>query len=200
MYEKNIIINLKTNSANSETGYKVYDEDGNVILSRGPFGLSSNTQYFDTLSNLSGCYKILVNDSGDDGLDWWANNDGQGFLRLRSTNSPYKTIATDFGKFIDYNFVAGEVSANEELEFENFVDVYPNPFYNEINVVSEGVKSDVLITIYDQIGREVFSKNYQNNNLIFNKNIELQHLRSGLYFVSIKNDGKEAIKKIVKID
>jgi hypothetical protein len=198
-YTKDIIINIKTNGANNETGYKVYDENGNVILSRGPNGLNPNTYYYDTLTNLQGCYKILVSDSGNDGLDWWANNDGQGFLRLRSINGAYKTIATDFGKFIDYNLVAGEVSGIEDLSYEYHVDAYPNPFTNEINVIAEGFDGNVELILYDQMGRNVHKETIVSNDKIINNKLKIKDIDNGFYYLSIRDRNKHTMKKLIKM-
>ena len=140
MYASDIIINLKTNNNNTETGFKVYDENGDQIFSRGPNGLGSNTTYLDTLTNLNGCYKIVVTDSGENGLEWWANpNGGSGYIRVKSIGGNYRTIGTDFGSIVDYNFVAGEVMVNTEEPIANTsIDIFPNPGRDVFHIQTEG--------------------------------------------------------------
>ena len=72
-YESAIVLEFKTNFAPSESSYSVFNENGTIIHS--VFGgVQSNRVFRDTLRGLQGCYQILIEDSGQDGLSWWANN------------------------------------------------------------------------------------------------------------------------------
>ena len=45
--------------------------------------MSSFTTYNDTIRNLIGCYSLTFSDSDEDGISWWANGDGDGFIRMK---------------------------------------------------------------------------------------------------------------------
>jgi hypothetical protein len=67
--------------------------------------MSNNTTYKDTFDLGYGCYQLYIKDSGDDGLAWWANNDGTGYARIREVGGGVvKTFEPDFGKSIIHNF------------------------------------------------------------------------------------------------
>ena len=68
----------------SETSWVIFNNKGSSIYTSGL--LAPNTQYKDTLTFNNGCYALYVTDSDDDGLDFWANNDGGGMLRFRRLN------------------------------------------------------------------------------------------------------------------
>ena len=79
---------IQTNSGTSlpfisETTWDIYDSQGNTIYTSGP--LSWGTQYRDTILLNPGCYRFEVMDTDDDGLDFWANNDGSGVVRFITT-------------------------------------------------------------------------------------------------------------------
>ena len=116
-----------------------------LLNTAGNISLKYGTNYIDTLTNLNGCYKIYVSDVGEEGFSWWANpNDGDGYIRVRPPNGgSLKTIATDFGKFVEYNFVAGELSSlNNPIE-DRFLVVFPNPSRDLINILAEGFEKEI---------------------------------------------------------
>ncbi|WP_196889167.1 T9SS type A sorting domain-containing protein [Aureivirga sp. CE67] len=81
------------------------------------------------------------------------------------------------------------------IEEEKVVlNLYPNPFKNELKFeTNPNAKiSDVLI--YDQTGRVVYkSKEIYNNKIILNQN-----LSPGLYVISLEVDGQKITKKVTK--
>jgi len=105
----------------------VYDENGNVVLQKLSAGLSGNTIYRDTLTNINGCYRLEINDTGEDGLSWWANNDGDGYIALKPIGGSWNTLPTDFGSIYRYDFTAGIVVSTEEVLADEVITIYPNP-------------------------------------------------------------------------
>ena len=79
---------LQTNSGSiglnqSETSWDIFDRDNNLVYESANGGsLMINSQYRDTLVFDDG-YTFLMNDTDDDGIDFWANNDGAGMARFR---------------------------------------------------------------------------------------------------------------------
>ena len=58
-----------------------------------------------------------MNDTDDDGIDFWANNDGAGMARFRKLGASWiKIFEGDFGKFIHHEFqVNNNTTSIEEL-------------------------------------------------------------------------------------
>jgi hypothetical protein len=81
-YPSTFIVEVKTNNASHETSYTVTDMNGNVVLTRDD--LDDNTNYKDTIDFADGCYTFRLEDSGGDGLSFFANSDGSGYARFKS--------------------------------------------------------------------------------------------------------------------
>ncbi len=197
-YDSDIIIEFRTNSRPNETSYEVYDFNGNRIHWRTVGNLSANTTYRDTLKDLDGCYKILVSDFDNDGLSWWANNDGNGYVRIRSVGSNYDEIATDFGSFIDYNFTAGMLTDSEEVLLDTDLGIFPNPSIDGFHI--EGLEewnSEININIADQMGRTVKLETY--NKIDLQKGVYNLDLLPGIYIINLNDGDKRASVKWIKL-
>jgi hypothetical protein len=182
---------INTFSQISESSWEFFDNDGNSISASGD--LISNTQYRDTLTFPDGCYTFKVTDTDDDGLDFWANNDGGGMVRFRELGASWlKTFEGDFGRFIHHEFRTEDVLSNSEIKNKN-IKVYPNPATNEIAVIGNLINSSELI-LTDNIGRIVSITKIEKNKTAHKINIS--NLSKGIYFISVDNN--KIIKKIVK--
>ncbi|MCL9806606.1 M4 family metallopeptidase [Flavobacterium amniphilum] len=98
------------------------------------------------------------------------------------------------GVFVD-NFVVQGTLGNNENSFEQFA-VYPNPSNGKFNVVLS--TSDVVnIGIYDLRGRSVYNKSFESTGSVFNKEIDLNSLSSGVYILNVNSGGKREAKRII---
>ncbi|MFB1004126.1 MAG: hypothetical protein QMC70_08320, partial [Bacteroidia bacterium] len=70
----------RTNNAGNETKVSIKNEWGNEVFSRDNFGANEIAR--DTIMLGPGCYNLTIEDSDDDGLSFFANNDGSGFFRV----------------------------------------------------------------------------------------------------------------------
>ena len=175
----------------SESSWEFFDNDGSSIYASGD--LISNTQYRDTLTFPDGCYTFKVTDTDDDGLDFWANNDGGGMARFRELGAGWlKAFEGDFGRFIHHEFRTEDVLSSSEIKTKN-IKVYPNPAINEIAVIGNLTNSSELI-LTDNIGRIVSITEIDRNKTTHKINIS--NLSKGIYFISVDNN--KIIKKIVK--
>ena len=193
-----IVIELRTNAANFETTYKVFDEERNVVLF-----VNGSTQAFttvrDTLFNLNGCYTLEVTDIDGDGLDFFANNDGIGFLRLRELGGATKVIEPDFGSFVNYGFTAGLISSTEE-ELEDGLSLFPNPTDGKLYVTGLGDwSSQVSVQLYDQTGKLFFSSDSLDKYQLVDGQVEgITNLPNGLYYITIRDDQRIQTRSFVK--
>lgn len=106
-------------------------------------------------------------------------------------NTPVGETANEYGCSSSQT-----LSLNEHQITNNQISIYPNP-NNGIIHYNLSTSSDIkLITIYDKIGRRIFSTN--NIDLIKNKSIDLTNQKAGIYFVKFhfKND-QIFIKKVI---
>lgn len=198
-YEGGFVIETRTNSV-KETSYRVEDIDGNVLLNRAAASLSNNSVYRDTLNNLNGCFRVIVTDSDQDGISWWANNDGNGYVRVKEIGKPWQTIATDFGAFIEYNFTSGIISNIDNLEKITTVNIYPNPGSGDAFLTSlNGWDNEVSVTVNDVSGKSILSKNVQAITISNRPLNFLQNLDSGIYFINIQDSKRIASVKYIRL-
>ena len=145
--------------------------------------------------DLNGCYKLVVEDGGQDGLNWWASpSQGAGYARMRKTGSSVvKTFQADFGGGFEYNFTTNWSLINDKVDFENIFSIYPNPTNN--NFTLEGADLNrAQVKVIDVLGHTI--------NLIQTRGdsafeFNTFNLAKGVYFVVISKDGLDATKKVV---
>jgi hypothetical protein len=175
----------------SESSWEFFDNDGSSIYASGD--LISNTQFRDTLTFPEGCYTFKVTDTDDDGLDFWANNDGGGMVRFRELGAGWlKVFEGDFGRFIHHEFRTEGVLSSSDLDDIN-ISIFPNPASDKILVSGDLANSSEII-LTDNIGRIISITNIDKNNTAHK--IDISRLSKGIYFISI--DDNKTIKKIVK--
>ena len=84
----------------------------------------------------------------------------------------------------------------ETNSFENFA-LYPNPNNGEFNIkLVSGSTDDINIQVNDIGGRKVYDKTFANTN-IFEQNITIDNLNTGIYLVTVSDGLKKIVKKIV---
>ncbi|MDZ4667519.1 MAG: LamG-like jellyroll fold domain-containing protein [bacterium] len=149
-----ITLEFRTNNRPTENSFKLYDDWGTLIDSK-DFTEANTT--FTKNYVLGGCYKLVVEDKGHDGVQWWANTaQGTGFIRIKRDNGQIiKTFQPDFGGGFTYGFTANWLMAEEELNsFGKHIQVYPNPT-NGSFVVEGKELENANISITDILGHIV---------------------------------------------
>ena len=138
--DNRLIVRLRTNAVPLETTVEITKSDGSLYWARSYS--QPNTLHMDTLVLNEGCYRITIYDSGDDGLSFWANNDGNGYCNLkRVMGGTFKTFEEDFGKSISQAFYwATDIvsDAKEVPEHEGDLAVFPNPLRDELMILPAG--------------------------------------------------------------
>lgn len=183
---------FRTNSKANENTYRIVDQAGTVVLQRS--GMSNNTVYKDTLNLPFGCYKLEVEDTGGNGISFWANNDGSGFMRFWEIGGGIlKTVQPDFGNSTTYNFTVDSPLAVEKAKVNTEFDLYPNPANGYFTIEGDNLdKSNVFV--YDVMGQEIsLVYKFANNKMVF----ETQNLAKGMYFVNIVYKGRVESKTVV---
>ena len=179
----------------SETSWEFFDNNDNSVLSSG--SLISNTQYRDTLVFNDGCYTFKVTDTDDDGIDFWANNDGSGMIRFREIGGSWiKSFEGDFGRSIHHQFKIGSPTNILDESLQNW-EIYPNPTKNQFNI--QGVITEATTIILTNNLGEIVQQFKIDERGVFKKNIALEGLSNGIYFIKISNSKEEITKKVVKI-
>ena len=183
-HTNDIVIEMKTNGRANETSWKLFDENGVEMAGRGG-GLTANTTYRDTVIALEGCYELWVEDSDEDGISWWANSDGNGYVQIRNIGGGITTVATDFGKYVRYQFVTEGYLPNGQTEnSKEVLSIYPNPGFNEFTIKLPAGELNERLTIYNAQGAELLDfpdKSLQNGEIQF----RMDNFPSGLYIAEL---------------
>ncbi len=72
----------------------------------------------------------------------------------------------------------------------------PNPNNGVFDVKFNATSDDVAIMVHDIRGREIFKKGYTANGA-FNETVDLSHVQSGVYMVTVTDGAKKEVKKVV---
>jgi hypothetical protein len=107
-----------------------------------------------------------------------------------------KAVGNVFLAVNSKNFTITPSLANNEFGFTNF-SIYPNPNKGNFNVKFDSTTSnDISIMVNDIRGRSIFEKQYSNTGL-FDQNLQLSNLESGVYLVTVKDGDQKIVKRIV---
>lgn len=190
-----LTIEVKTNNMALENSYTLYNDNGVAIP--GASVLSAANTLYDDNYVLNGCYKIVFEDNGEDGLDWWGNTaQGTGYVKLKNAQGTVlKTFNPDFGKKFEYSFTTKNYlyAGIKENELNTFVRLYPNPAHDKFQIMMPN-NENAIISISDMLGR-----NYE---LPFTKTkdvmtFETSTLKAGVYMVNIKKDNSTCTRKLI---
>ena len=196
-FPNDIIIEFKSNLYPNENSYMLKDDLGNTLLYKSTF--TANTVYKDTVHLTNGCYEFTLLDNDDDGLSFWANSDGAGYIRIRraSDGVVIKTFNADFGSQVYCQFTVGYYLNHNEVAPVESIELYPNPSAGKFTLdMALPTMQDVDIKVFDIQGKQVMQRTEKG---VFTKviSIDLGSQNSGIYFVSIRTALGLVTKKII---
>ena len=95
--------------------------------------------------------------------------------------------------FIQPNVLAKIIDLGIPLRLEALV--YPNPFAESVTITfSELITSKVAVTVFDLVGRQVFSKSYSPSDAL---KVDLSMLPAAGYLLKVTGNNKQFIKNII---
>ena len=200
-YPSSFAMWFKTNSYPNESSYEIRNNENELIFSK--TGMEANTLYKDTFNLAPGCYKIQILDTGgnqysnEDGLSWWANDDGSGYARLREVPGGFfKYYQADFGtELTDYFRVGNYFMSNTEIE-DILFDVFPNPSNGNFNVfVESNFINKVILKVID-INGKVIKEMIKEKEASY-QNFSIKDLPSGIYTILLESENNRMKKNIV---
>ncbi len=196
-YPSSIVLLFKTNNAYYESSYNIKDDQGNIVFNNGV--LAANIIYRDTVVLSPGCYTFNVNDSGKDGLSFFANNDGNGYARFINAFGPgvLKFFEADFGTNFSHQFTVGYVLNTPELETTSQMQVFPNPTSGIITIDLALPKPETgIVEIFNAVGQVIYTEKFENSdNPVINT--DLSHHPAGIYFVTATTTESRITKRLV---
>ena len=196
-YPADIFFWTQTNNAAYENELYLKDDQGNVIFSRTNF--QNATQYKDTVSLSPGCYTMEFIDNDEDGLSFFANNDGSGYLRIREVGAGVlKQFDSDFGDKIVHHFTVGYTLNNEDKYKSVSIGAYPNPSNSIFKLELDGFGELVKLEVYDAFGKRIISEDISSIDYLIHKELDLSEYENGIYFLKVDDGKKSRIKRLIK--
>lgn len=202
-YEPEFNFILKTNADYQETSWFIKDDENNLWYENET--LQANKIYTTPVSLIEGCYQFVLNDSGKDGLSFFANNSGNGYARFTTTsNSIFKVFEPDFGTQISQQFIVGDPyifvpSKVEEIKLIKSLRTFPNPTKDIFTVeLTLETSRKVNIELKDNLGtsvKTVFAGEGKN----FVLPVEVAKLSSGIYHLIVSGTDFMEVKKVIVI-
>lgn len=88
----------------------------------------------------------------------------------------------------------------DEIDLDEInINVYPNPFDNQIAIDIDELYQVNGISVYNYLGCKIYDVNLTER--ITNKHIiNLDHLNSGIYFIKVETKESQIIRKIIKVN
>ena len=186
------MIEFRTNNNPYENSYTLYDDQGNVA-GLNSFTIANNT-YQDSYQ-LFGCYKLVVEDIGHDGVQWWANTaQGAGYVKLKdAAGGTIKTFQADFGSRFEFSFSTYNPLGIGKNDLEAHITMYPNPAHEKFFLQGAPLDGAVL-KMSDVLGREVTVPISREQDKC---EINTSSLKPGMYVLTITKNNQQAVKKVV---
>ncbi|MFK7756891.1 MAG: LamG-like jellyroll fold domain-containing protein [Flavobacteriales bacterium] len=199
-YDDNrIIVEVNTNNAPWEMEATLYTLGGGVMWQSNY--TEANTLYRDTLVLNSGCYQIHFTDSDDDGISFFANNDGNGNMRFRKVQGFYfETFEDNFGKELIHNFsFETDLFSGIDEEVVKDIEVFPNPSSDIFYLKGINLRGNAHYSVVNSSGQEVLSKSHFIANSSDRIEVDLSGFSAGVYSISVKISGKTHQKRVVRL-
>ena len=79
------------------------------------------------------------------------------------------------------------------------VNIYPNPFSNELNVVSDAaVSGNYHISIVNALGQVIYDNKFSMNEETLQTRIDMEKYSAGFYFLTLESNTGKITKKLIK--
>ncbi len=107
VHDGKIVIQFTTNNRPADNSYRIKNSAGQAVFERALGTLQKDSTYSDTVSLQPGCYRFDVQDTANNGLEfWYAVKAGRGICRLLNTRGQaLQHFESDFGSSVSYAFV-----------------------------------------------------------------------------------------------
>ncbi|QIA09854.1 T9SS type A sorting domain-containing protein [Draconibacterium halophilum] len=119
-------------------------------------------------------------------------------IQFRLYSDPY---ATGWGWAIDNLEIQIPVSADRTLLSPGEVNVYPNPFTDNITVTISAVQNEshIQVEMYNAVGQKIYATQKQGIIGTYSEEINLSGYGSGMFLIKVSQNGQTVVtKKLIK--
>lgn len=78
--------------------------------------------------------------------------------------------------------------------------IYPNPSYGDLYLNVMHIKSDVYITLYNDVGQELLSETYPSSVGTISDAYDISRYPKGIYIVKLAMNDEIYVRKIILLD
>ncbi len=191
--QNEFIIEFRTNNNPSENSYRLLDDAGNILIERNEL-TEANASYLDTVQ-LNGCYTFIVEDTGNDGLNWWANPDqGSGSVRFKRLSGTFvKNFERDFGGGFVYHFSTESTISAPFIDDAMNLKLYPNPASRIVTIEGSEV-ARYRINWFNVSGKEMaVPMSHQASSV----ECDISQLPAGAYYIRLQDDKSHRVETIL---
>jgi hypothetical protein len=179
------IIETRTNNRPEQNSYTIRNNEGILVFSRS--FTQPNTLHRDTFSYSAGCFTFRFEDSGKNGLNFWAQqSEGSGTVRFVTAQMPIQILRTfnsDFGTFLEFNFTSQFPVGKSELPTNtNDITLFPSPANEYVTLSSKHtyINQVNIMTIDGKLVKTIAINNQETQ-------ISLADLPQGMYVFEIRD-------------
>jgi hypothetical protein len=203
VHGKELVLALKTNNQPQHNAYILQNSEGKVVYQKQFDSTEKNQLFRDTLRLTPGCYELLVKDTGDDGLEFWANpRGGRGFARLQDVKGNLlKQFESDFGSSIYYSFiVTNDPEQWSEVNTETAIGLYPTRTNGKTTLdFFSGKEEDVLVQIITDEGAQLVEEHHYKKLKEGNFTYDLSYRPAQRYYLKVLIDGELKFNKRIRV-
>ena len=178
-----MVLKIKTDTYASETSYKLYGPNNNVIQQSSSF-TNSTVHTFDLNFPSPGCYRLQVKDSYGDGISG-------GYIRIFAadgTTQLFNATGTSFSSELNVMISVETVDIDDET-FQDML-IFPNPTTNFVNI--QGTANIQQVELFNLEGQRVAAE-YGDV-----RTLSLEGLASGMYIMKVTSDKGTTTYKVSK--
>lgn len=198
VYSGLFMFRMYTNNAGYENSYTIKNDLGETVMSRD--GMSNTTIYEDTVFMEDGCYVLEFLDSGQDGMSFFANNDGNGSIRFKGLDDNWQNVFNaKFGAYVKHHFRIDNTVGIDEFAILQNVIVYPNPSKDVFNISATGLKDkEVNVEVINSLGQVILKEVKLVRNGELKSSINLSEFSNGMYHLRLYTSSGSLVKNITK--
>jgi hypothetical protein len=179
------------------------DSDGKIICTRQFDSSQKNTLLRDTFRLAPGCYQLLVKDTGDDGLEFWANpRGGRGYALLQDIKGNLlKQFESDFGSNIYYCFIVSDDKEQwSEVNTETAIGLYPTRTNGKTTLdFFSGKEEDVVVQIITDEGAQLVEEHHYKKLKEGNFTYDLSYRPAQRYYLKVFIKGELKFNKRIRV-
>ena len=195
------LCNATIDGAGTNILYSTSDMDGDLRDTSNPdIGLDEFNSTIDTTVNISG--SMLTANQNGASYQWIDCGNGDTLIPGETSqsftatqNGDYAVIITQ-GACVDTSNCTNVMPVGlSDNKFRSDISVFPNPGKDMITINFGDNQLGSSLLILDITGKEVYSGRNEESNIL---NVDICHLKNGVYFLKIIDENKQEIIKLMK--